>query len=112
MLYAGGTTARATSQLLRRSSLPAAAGASALWPAQQLHHHRAHTAAAAASPQPGGAPAPSPLDADFVLTLERAIGERSGADAELLRSGLFAAEVFPDLPVATTWDGLYRAMAK
>lgn len=47
-----------------------------------------------------------------MLTLERAIGERSGSDTELVGTGLFAAEVFPDLPIATTWDGLYKAMLK
>jgi len=40
------------------------------------------------------------------------VGGRAGVDAELLGTGLFGAEVFPDLPIATTWDGLYRAMLK
>ena len=55
---------------------------------------------------------PTPLDEPFLLTLERAVGGRAGADAALAASGLFGAEVFPDLPVATSWDGLVKAMAR
>lgn len=40
------------------------------------------------------------------------MGERSGSDCDLANTGLFAAEVYPDLPIATTWDGIYRAMLK
>ena len=44
---------------------------------------------------------PAPL-----LMLERSIGAASGADANLWHSGRFAAEVWPDLPVAATWGSL------
>lgn len=68
---------------------------------------RAH---AASQQQP--APRTSPLAEPFLLTLERAVGDRAGADATLAASGLFGAEVFPDLPLATSWEGLYKAMLK
>lgn len=42
----------------------------------------------------------------LTLLLERAVGERKGADEVLWHSGAFAAEVYPDLPVATTWQEL------
>ena len=44
-----------------------------------------------------------------LLTLERSFGEVTGVDAALWRSGRFAAEVWPDVPVASTWSGLLRA---
>lgn len=44
------------------------------------------------------------------LTLERAIGGTFGSDEQLRQSGAFAAEVFPDLPIATTWGNLMKAV--
>eukprot|EP00887_Chlorella_sp_A99_P006191 scaffold3.g6191.t1 len=49
----------------------------------------------------GGAPA---------LILERAMGERSGSDQCLWERGAFGAEVYPDLPVATSWRELLPRM--
>jgi hypothetical protein len=113
------TTRRAAAALLRARGAgggwcgggapAAAAGAPPLAPQAPPRNGRGlHTTRAAAA----AGPAPSPLDGPFALTLERAVGERAGVDAELAASGLFGAEVFPDLPIATTWDGLYRAMLK
>ncbi|KAG1671159.1 hypothetical protein FOA52_005413 [Chlamydomonas sp. UWO 241] len=45
-----------------------------------------------------------------MLTLERAILGSAGNDTELASCGLFAGEVFPDLPIATTWEGLRKAV--
>lgn len=47
---------------------------------------------------------------ELMLTLERSVGSSSAADEQLLSTGVFAAEVFPDLPIATTWAGLYKAL--
>lgn len=46
----------------------------------------------------------------LMLTLERSVGHSSGNDAQLCASGLFQAEVFPDLPIATTWGNLAKAL--
>jgi hypothetical protein len=45
-----------------------------------------------------------------MLTLERAMGDKLGSDAALRSTHAFAAEVFPDLPIATTWGTLWKAM--
>lgn len=73
---------------------------------------RVRTTAAGAPSAAAAAAAAGPLREPFLLTLERAVGERAGADAALAGSGLFGAEVFPDLPLAMSWDGLGRAMLK
>ncbi|KAI8462952.1 MAG: hypothetical protein J3K34DRAFT_527376 [Monoraphidium minutum] len=120
------TTTRGIARLLRRHA--SAAPPAAAWPLA-LHAQRRRAAAAASPTGPAAAPPPplppqdqqqqpntqqtcSPLESDFVLTLERAVGGRAGADAALAASGLFGAEVFPDLPISTSWDGLVRAMLK
>lgn len=43
------------------------------------------------------------------LVLERSLGARAGNDAELFRELPFAAEVVPDLPIASSWPGLLQA---
>ncbi len=46
-----------------------------------------------------------------MLTLERAVGHAAlGSDSELRSTGTFAAEVFPDLPLATTWANLVKVL--
>jgi hypothetical protein len=49
-----------------------------------------------------------PNNDDFLLCLERTVGERNGADAALWASGSFNAQVYPDLPFAATWADLVR----
>jgi len=46
----------------------------------------------------------------FLLTLERTVGATSGADTDLVTTGAFGAQVFPDLPAATTWANLWKSM--
>ena len=46
--------------------------------------------------------------APAVLCLERAVGEKHGVDANLWDSCHFRAQVYPDLPLATTWRDLLR----
>ena len=68
---------------------------------------RLGTAAKAAvkeSPAPQSLPQGRPL----LLTLERSVGNAVGSDQELLATRAFQAEVFPDLPIATSWRGLLR----
>ena len=43
------------------------------------------------------------------LVLERSLGARAGIDAELWQSLPFTAEVYPDLPMASSWQGLAEA---
>lgn len=43
------------------------------------------------------------------LVLERSLGKRNGLDSDLWYSLPFAAEVIPDLPIASSWLGLYEA---
>lgn len=70
----------------------------------QLDHARRCSHAAASSS--AGA-----SDPGFLVTLERSVGSGGGAaDALLIATGAFQAEVFPDLPVATTWAGLGKAL--
>ncbi|GLI68028.1 hypothetical protein VaNZ11_012351 [Volvox africanus] len=47
----------------------------------------------------------------WTLTLERGVGKAYGAEAELQATGAFRAEVFPDLPIATTWQNLAKALS-
>ncbi|GIL52702.1 hypothetical protein Vafri_8514 [Volvox africanus] len=53
---------------------------------------------------------PERLDS-WTLTLERGVGKAYGAETELQATGAFRAEVFPDLPVATTWQNLAKALS-
>jgi hypothetical protein len=54
-----------------------------------------------------------PRTTPFLLTLERSVGARGPvADAPLCATGAFGAEVSPDLPIATSWEGLGRAAAR
>ncbi|GFR48867.1 hypothetical protein Agub_g10716, partial [Astrephomene gubernaculifera] len=46
----------------------------------------------------------------WTLSLERGIGKAYGAEAELQATRAFRAEVFPDLPIATTWQNLGKAL--
>jgi hypothetical protein len=46
------------------------------------------------------------------LVLERSLGARAGVDAQLWASLPFCAEVIPDLPVASSWWGLYQSAIK
>lgn len=46
---------------------------------------------------------PAPL-----LTLERAVGEKHGVDGNLWDSCHFGAQIYPDLPLASTWRDLLR----
>lgn len=46
------------------------------------------------------------------LTLERALGPAFGTDSALQATSAFSAEVFPDLPIATTWDNLLKVIQK
>jgi hypothetical protein len=56
----------------------------------------------------GGSNRVSRLFADGpILCLERAMGDRAGVDAALWRSGRFAAQVYPDLPLASTWAAFF-----
>ena len=43
-----------------------------------------------------------------LLTLERSFGGAVDADAGLWHGGGFAAEVWPDVPIASTWSGLIQ----
>ncbi|KXZ55610.1 hypothetical protein GPECTOR_2g1160 [Gonium pectorale] len=45
-----------------------------------------------------------------MLTLERGIGKAYGAEADLQATAAFRGEVFPDLPIATTWQNLGKAL--
>ena len=44
---------------------------------------------------------------ELLITLERAVGARLKVDSELAEAGSFTAEVYPDLPVATSWAELF-----
>jgi hypothetical protein len=39
------------------------------------------------------------------------VGSANQLDLDLLASGAFGAEVHPDLPIATTWQGLYKQIS-
>lgn len=43
----------------------------------------------------------------FIVSLERSVGARQGVDREIAEAGQFSAEVYPDLPVASTWGELF-----
>ncbi|PNH05087.1 hypothetical protein TSOC_008695 [Tetrabaena socialis] len=88
--------------------------AHALWRAARATAAQARpfsTAAAAASAATASAsPASHAAAAAWTLTLERGIGKSYGEESELQSTGAFAAEVFPDLPIATTWQNLAKAL--
>ncbi|PNW72231.1 hypothetical protein CHLRE_16g676600v5 [Chlamydomonas reinhardtii] len=77
---------------------------------------RAGPAADADPAATGTAPTPSPGRGDpgfspgWTLTLERGIGKSYGKEAELQATAAFRAEVFPDLPIATTWQNWVKAI--
>jgi hypothetical protein len=68
--------------------------------------------AAAATSAAAGAAGPGPV---FVgppsFTLEASVGTADQLDLDLLATGAFGAEVHPDLPIATTWHGLYKQIS-
>jgi hypothetical protein len=45
-----------------------------------------------------------------MLTLEHPIASLKQLDRQLAAAAPFSAEVHPDLPIATTWQGLMRAL--
>eukprot|EP00198_Chlamydomonas_reinhardtii_P006615 XP_001695951.1 predicted protein [Chlamydomonas reinhardtii] len=79
---------------------------------------RAGPAADADPAATGTAPTPSPGRGDpgfspgWTLTLERGIGKSYGKEAELQATAAFRAEVFPDLPIATTWQNWVKAIRR
>jgi len=51
--------------------------------------------------------------ADILLTLERSVGSNKvNSEANLRETQAFHAEVFPDLPAATTWGSMWRKMSE
>ena len=56
----------------------------------------------------------SSLSANFgsISSLERSVGAWHGRDKALWDTGAFSYAVYPDLPIATTWQGLYKATFK
>lgn len=70
----------------------------------------------AAQPLPGGAVAPGEaarrvgqlFSLGTTLCLERAVGDKHGVDQNLWDSCHFRAQIYPDLPLATTWRDLLR----
>ena len=82
-----------------------------------LQGRRRYSAAPEAAHSGGGSAAGEPAACSLqqlfrggrpVLCLERAVGDRAGVDEELWGSGQFSAQVYPDLPVATSWRDLLR----
>lgn len=57
-----------------------------------------------------GTTAPLPLPLQPRITLEAPVGAPSALDEQLAGCGAFGALVTPDLPIATTWSGLARAV--
>ena len=45
-----------------------------------------------------------------IICLERSVGSRQGVDAHLWSQGSFSAEVYPDLPIATSWGELFGSL--
>lgn len=90
--------------------------------ARSLHQaaprRRLASSAAAAAAAGGGSGVPAPGEAAKrveslfamhpTLTLERAVGDKHGIDQNLWDSCHFRAEIYPDLPLATTWRDLLR----
>ena len=73
----------------------------------------AHARACAQGARPASSAATSDAaSGQALVSLERSVGERMGSDAALWRTGAFGAAVYPDLPIATTWEGLFKAFGK
>ena len=49
---------------------------------------------------------------DVFVSLERSVGARYKVDTELAEMGQFSAEVYPDLPIATSWGELFGSTFK
>jgi hypothetical protein len=64
--------------------------------------------AAAAQPAAGSLIAPR-IPSSWMLTLEHPVSAPKQLDRQLAAAP-FEAEVHPDLPIATTWQGLMRAL--
>jgi hypothetical protein len=94
------------------------------WTARQMATHQSSAAVRPRAAAPAASldafpvwPASERLDQLFqqrspVLLLERTVSERIGADAELWQTGCFQGEVYPDLPIATTWRDLVQRLFK
>eukprot|EP00877_Chromochloris_zofingiensis_P008586 jgi/Chrzof1/3981/Cz13g15250.t1 len=77
----------------------------------ELHHRR--SSSVSSLPSTGSTSnSTSRLSDGFALTLERSIGVRQGVDAALISTGVFDAEVYPDLPVASSWMGLLKTLTQ
>ncbi len=63
-----------------------------------------HTATPAASQQKASPPR------RWELSLERTVGDSLGVDSAVRSAHAFTAEVFPDLPIATTWENLWKVL--
>ncbi|WIA29974.1 hypothetical protein OEZ86_000072 [Tetradesmus obliquus] len=72
------------------------------WSGALAAQHEAAAGAAAAGPVFAGPPS---------FTLEASVGRANQLDLDLLATGAFGAEVHPDLPIATTWHGLYKQIS-
>ena len=46
-----------------------------------------------------------------LVSLERSVGARQGVDKDLWENGSFDCEVYPDLPIDTTWGEVFRRLA-
>lgn len=97
MVHAGAHRDPAAA-ILNSNSIASPASRSFAPPARPSGMRRALSAATGK-----GLPAEGPI-----LCLERAIGERSGADAALWATGAFDAQVYPDLPFASSWPELVQ----
>lgn len=71
-----------------------------------VHRQFWSTARPASAAQAARQSPPRPVGSTPLLCLERAVGPRSGADAALWESGAFQAQVYPDLPAASSWGGI------
>ncbi|GIL79859.1 hypothetical protein Vretimale_12444 [Volvox reticuliferus] len=104
------TSGSKTSSALTAPPMPRTAFiARLLWSAQAGHTRSSPSNLRAVSSGPRK-PSPERLDA-WTLTLERGVGTAYGTEAELQATGAFRAEVFPDLPVATTWQNLAKVLS-
>lgn len=89
------------------------------WRGEQSVSNRLTPHASSAPQRPAHAPEAMQLprqrlqqlfgDKAKTLLLERSIDARSGADAALWDAVPFAGQVFPDLPIASSWSGLLQA---
>eukprot|EP00879_Flechtneria_rotunda_P013090 GHRR01013670.1.p1 GENE.GHRR01013670.1~~GHRR01013670.1.p1 ORF type:complete len:433 (+),score=155.26 GHRR01013670.1:292-1590(+) len=74
-------------------------------------HHQARLNDSNVTVSNGFTPQPCLLPGPPSFTLEAPVGTSSPLDAQLVATGAFGAEVHPDLPIATTWHGLYKQIA-